>query len=78
MLILDVVRLCERGAGAGAGGAGGSTAAPVSAKVAAVNGDTTGDSENRAEVRLDQVLKCAGGGREPVGRVGRLLRRSCK
>lgn len=44
-----------------------------------MKGDTAGESVAFMEdVLLDQVLKCAGGGREPTGRVGRLLRRSCR
>jgi hypothetical protein len=79
MLILDVVRVCEVGAGAtGAGGGGASASTPASLKVVVLSGDTAGDSANLAEDLLDQVLKCAGGGREPVGRVGRLLRKSCR
>jgi len=78
MLILDL-RLCEVDSGlVGAGVGGASALTPASLKVAVVSGDTAGDSANLAEERLDQVLKCAGGGREPVGRVGRLFRKSCR
>jgi hypothetical protein len=75
MLILDFVRLCEVGSGAVGGGP---TSTPASLKVEFVSGDAAGDSTNLAEDLLDQVLKWAGGGREPVGRVGRLVRSSCR
>jgi hypothetical protein len=35
-------------------------------------------AETRAPVLVDHVLKCLGGGREPVGRAGRLERRSSR
>ena len=54
-----------------------SASAPGSVKVRC-SGDMAGESEMRLLVLLDQVLKCAGGGRDPVGRAGRLVRRSCR
>jgi hypothetical protein len=68
------------GAGAGAGvdcGAG-STSTPASLEVGWEKVEVAGVSTSLAEALLDQVLKWAGGGRDPVGRAGRLLRRSCK
>jgi hypothetical protein len=35
-------------------------------------------AETRAPVLVDHVLKCLGGGREPVGLAGRLERRSSR
>jgi hypothetical protein len=55
-----------------------STSTPASLKVGWEKGEVAGVSTNLAEALLDQVLKWAGGGRDPVGRAGRLLRRSCK
>jgi hypothetical protein len=79
MLMLEVVRVCELDSGElGEGICGVSASTPASLKVADVRGDMAGESANLAEDLLDQVLKCAGGGREPVGRVGLLLRRSCR
>lgn len=76
MLMLDVVRRCGLDSGAVVGAA--STSTPASLKVGCESGEMAGVSTNLAEVLLDQVLKCAGGGREPVGRAGRLFRKSCK
>jgi hypothetical protein len=50
----------------------------ASLEATGVGGGAEGDSVMRGEDLLDHVLKCAGGGREPTGRVGRLLRRSCR
>jgi hypothetical protein len=77
ILMLDVVRRCNLGSG-GVGAGGASALAPACSKVAYESGDTAGGSENLCEALLDQVLKCAGGGREPVGRAGRLMRRLCR
>jgi hypothetical protein len=76
MLIFDVVRLWVRWFCSGAVCGGASTSTPASLKVGWENGDTAGVSENLDDVLLDHVLKCAGGGREPTGLVGRFDRRS--
>jgi hypothetical protein len=39
------------------------------------SGDIDVDSGSRGPDRLDHVLKVAGGGLDPIGRAGRLLRR---
>lgn len=76
MLLSDVLRLCAFGSGVDWGAT--STETRASFTVDGVIGDLTGDSEGilrSIDVRVDHVL---GGGRDPTGRVGRLLRRSCK
>ena len=82
MLMLESVRRCDLDSVDVDGRGGGSVLGSVSSTIGCVRGETTGESENLAEARLDQVLKCAGGGRlprtEPVGRTGRLERRSCR
>lgn len=77
--MLELVRWCDLDSGATAATSGGvSTLAPASSNVECVRGETAGESANLADDLLDHVLKCAGGGREPVGRAGRLERKSCK
>jgi hypothetical protein len=84
MLICDVVLWCDLDSGVGpdADAAAdcdmGSTLTPASLKVGWEKEEVAGVSTNLEEALLDQVLKWAGGGRDPVGRAGRLLRRSCK
>jgi hypothetical protein len=73
MLIFDVLRVCDFGSWEVDGRA--STSATGSVKVRC-SGDTAADSESRGPDLLDQVLKWAGAGRAPVGRAGRLVRRS--
>jgi hypothetical protein len=75
MLMFDVVRACDLGSWEVAGRASTSAIGSVNVRC---NGDVAGASESRGPDRLDQVLKCAGGGRDPVGRAGRLVRRSCR
>lgn len=72
MLMLDVLREWDLGSWEVAGRASTSTGS-VNARC---NEETVGESESRGPDLLDQVLKCAGGGREPPGRAGRLVRRS--
>jgi hypothetical protein len=74
MLMVDVVLECELVCSCEVDGRA-STSATGSVNVRC-NGDTTGESESRGPDLLDHVLKCAGAGRAPVGRAGRLVRRS--
>ena len=82
MLMFESVRRCDFDSADEGGRAGASTFESVSSAVGCASGDATGESENLAADLLDQVLKCAGGGRlprtEPVGRTGRFERRSCR
>jgi len=84
MLMLDVVLWCNldsdmgKDANAGVDCGVGSTSTPASLEVEWEKVEVADLSTNFAEALLDQVLKWAGGGRDPVGRAGRLLRRSCK
>jgi hypothetical protein len=47
-------------------------------RVVGVDGLASPWAETRAPVLVDHVLKCLGGGREPVGLAGRLERRSSR
>lgn len=60
----------------GVGATGGCASAFTSVSLAAWSEAIVGMSCIREFSLLDHVLKCAGGGREPVGRAGRLVRRS--
>lgn len=68
-----VVCVCDFGSWEVDGRTSGSTTGSVKVRC---SGDTTGESAMRLFVLLDHVLKCAGAGRAPVGRAGRLVRRS--
>lgn len=82
MLMSDLVRWCDFDSVDVDGCSGASTISSAGSAVVCESGETTGESENLEEDLLDHVLKCAGGGRlprtEPVGRIGRLERRSCR
>ena len=78
MLMLEVVRRCDLASAAEGGREAVSVSTPASSKVATDNGEGAGESANLTEFLLDRLLKWAGGGREPVGRAGRLERRSCR
>jgi hypothetical protein len=75
ILMVDVRRECELGSCEEAGRA--SMLATGSVKVRS-SGGSAGEPAIPDPDLLDQVLKCAGGGRDPVGRAGRLVRRSCR
>lgn len=74
MVIAEVLRVCVwDSAFAVEGRTSVSTTESVKARW---RGCMSDESEKREPALLDQVLKCAGGGRDPVGRGGRFVRRS--
>jgi hypothetical protein len=75
MLIFDVVRVCDFGSCGVDGRASTSTTGSVKVRC---SDDTFCESLMRLFDLLDQVLKCAGAGRAPVGRAGRFVRKSCR
>jgi hypothetical protein len=75
MLMVDVLRECELGSCEEAGRASTLTTGSVNVRCSGVSVE---ESDSPGPDLLDQVLKCAGGGRDPVGRAGRLVRRSCR
>jgi hypothetical protein len=75
MLMVDVLRECALGSCELAGRA--STLATGSVNVRC-SGGSARESVGGGPDLLDQVLKCEGSGRAPVGRAGRLVRRSAR
>jgi hypothetical protein len=73
MLMFDVVRMCDFGSFEMEGRASASTTGSVKVRC---SDDTLCESLMRLFDLLDQVLKCAGAGRAPVGRAGRFVRKS--
>jgi hypothetical protein len=75
MLMFDVLRECDLGSCEVAGWTSVSAAGSVKVRCREATVGA-GESDSRGPDLLDHVLKCAGGGRDPVGRAGRLVRRS--
>jgi len=75
ILSFDGVRLCRLGSCEEAGRASASAAGSAKVRCSVA---TVCESDMRLLALFDHVLKCAGAGRAPVGRAGRLVRRSCR